>query len=60
MPFKSKKEKLQLSDADREMLQRISKAPSEEFRRVCARVFFFIMLTDWYSKDRRHSGYNCA
>jgi transposase len=34
MPFKSKKEKLELSDTNREMLQRISKARSEEFRRV--------------------------
>jgi transposase len=34
MPFKSTKEKLQLSDTDREMLQRISKARTEEFRRV--------------------------
>jgi transposase len=34
MPFKSKKEKLHLADADREMLQRISKARTEEFRRV--------------------------
>lgn len=34
MAFKSKKEKLQLLDTDREMLQRISKARTEEFRRV--------------------------
>lgn len=34
MAFKSKKEKLQLSDSDREILQRISKARTEEFRRV--------------------------
>ncbi|WP_225999210.1 hypothetical protein [Paenibacillus sp. BJ-4] len=34
MPFKSKKEKLHVADADREMLQRISKARTEEFRRV--------------------------
>lgn len=34
MVFKSKKEKLQLSDTDREMLQRISNARTEEFRRV--------------------------
>ncbi|GAC44233.1 hypothetical protein PPOP_3636, partial [Paenibacillus popilliae ATCC 14706] len=34
MPFQSKKEKLVLSIADREMLQRISHARSEEYRRV--------------------------
>lgn len=34
MPFQSKKEKLQLSDTDRDMLQRISHARSEEYRRV--------------------------
>lgn len=45
MPFKSKKEKLQLTDTDRERLQRISKARSEEFRRVERPVFCFITPT---------------
>lgn len=34
MPFQSKKEKLSLTDTEREMLQRISQARTEEYRRV--------------------------
>lgn len=34
MPFQSKKEKLQLSNTDRDMLRKISTARSEEYRRV--------------------------
>lgn len=34
MPFQSKKEKLQLSDLEREMLRKIRRARTEEYRRV--------------------------
>lgn len=34
MPFQSKKAKLQLSETDRGLLQRISNARTEEYRRV--------------------------
>lgn len=34
MPFQSKKEKLILTETEREMLQRISQARTEEYRRV--------------------------
>jgi len=34
MPFQSKKERLHLAEADHDMLQRVSHARTEEYRRV--------------------------